>query len=106
MSDRKFNIGRLYKLTKVTIISISVLLFLLSLPGLRFFPTFSNYSIKWVDSLCKDSPYAFCKVAAWSTVTDIQNSTLRMLGIAFVLPVLFFGGARLYKYLFPIKEKD
>lgn len=111
MTERNFNSQRLYKLIKWFVIIVSFPLILLGL--LNFIDLNGNHTIQFLnqwekEQKCKEEitsgGYNFCMKGAYIIISDWENNTKKELTIGFTLPILFFGGTALYKYLFPVKN--
>ncbi len=105
MIKREFSKERLYKLTKRVVIIVTVVSVLLSIV---------NYYQIWKGDqdlrLCEQK-YSYnldarvkCGEVPALTMRLAEENSNTLLTIALVLPIVFFGGERLYKYLFPEKK--
>ena len=116
MTKRKFNHKRLYKLGKI----VTILLFIFCL--FNFFNSLSKYLKTKKDFFNADLQHEMCSKFAggyqrspeeYSKCTDIYlkdyvisyNKFKKSSIITILIPILFFGGTALYKYLFPYKKK-
>jgi hypothetical protein len=104
---RKFDSGRLYKLTKMIVITISILALLLAV--YCFFQLgdvnrIYSEELKKCFSQTGDS-YLICMGAWGDYQSNFYIMTFKLFGIGIGLPIIFFGGRAVYKYVFPVREK-
>jgi len=101
---RKFSSLKLYKFLKITAIIISILAAIIWL---------LNYSALIADrsfDLCNDYSnnielYRLCLDNAFKKIHTYRNTSYISGAIAVLLPTLFFGGKKLYDYLYPETKK-
>ena len=106
---RKFNGSRLYKLVKILVNVVTVISLVLAL-------IMSGNSEKYISGLSND--YAICR-DRWGPLlgpdlpacdvhlNDIAEYRAResfMWNLGIFLPIVFYGGTFLYRYLFPVKD--
>lgn len=106
MEKRKFNANRLYKLIKLLVIGIAILSGILGL--ITFNGIQTNYTDNKISKYCSTYDKKFieeCKFSYYSTKWEFEGNIMKEFGLAFVLPLLFFGGVGLYRYLFPKANK-
>lgn len=106
-AKRKFNKKRLYKLAKLLVIITSVLSGALAV--ITLYMVFSGAAYKNWSYGCKDYPDGsrLRHECVWLAVREegkLYKQGEKSIIIAVVLPVVFFGGGFLYKYLFPKTE--
>jgi len=106
---RAFSISHLYNLTKTTVIVISILIGLWgALQIHRVFNT--DYSLESLKSLQESCKKINPEIESDCTLTflgdrhNLEEAGYRNIGIAFLLPISFYIGRRIYKYLFPKKD--
>ncbi|MBI3485453.1 hypothetical protein HY025_00750 [Candidatus Daviesbacteria bacterium] len=107
---RKFDPKKLYKLSKAIVIVITFIAWILT-AMLSEDALGHKYSINKLKK-CKEEEiyknnvdlYFDCIGREIIVDNQIQKDFLTYLSIGIFLPVVFFGGFRLYKYLFPIKK--
>jgi len=116
---RKFNSGRLYKLVKVIVITITILsIFGIYIGYQGKQNMYSQFSYA-VDSCKKMYPQAsrndifglnncldIAPKVALKGMKQSEDLMYFSLSIAILLPLFFFGGRLVYKYIFPIKSKN
>jgi hypothetical protein len=105
---RKFDSGRLYKLIKGLVIVISVISLLLAINSYRQIGYVQKTYVKELDNCNKiyGNQDAIMCLSSWNDYLRTFNnwmSTFFLVGIG--LPIVFFGGCLVYKYVFPVKEK-
>jgi hypothetical protein len=113
---RKFNSQRLYKLIRAFVILITIIaitFFILSInrtSASQFcngneFKTMEN---KWDQGFADpqkiyQKDYSSCLDYALKQDQNADNINLRALEIAIFIPLLFFSGVGIYKYIYPVK---
>lgn len=116
MGNRQLDTKRLYKLVKALVIAVTIINVVLAI-----YAIYISTNSKYVEDRTK---YTFIAIkqcgSEWTSENDINNcfntimepysSTERMgnfsLLTAILLPSLFFGGTKLYKYVFPVKNNS
>ncbi len=104
---RKFNGKRLYKLTKWILIIVSVIALILAFLSKSALQ--ENNSTSWFD-YCKKTyndsqSLVNCQFTEIKREQDINETMNKEFEIGILLPLIFFGGTELYKYLFPKDKK-
>ncbi len=101
MSERKFRADKLYKLVRYLVIIITTISLLLAIGSFsrltnldcsKQYPPIGNDYIHF--DACLDEQ------------TGYRDALFNNIKIAILLPILFFGGTWLYKYLFPPINKS
>jgi hypothetical protein len=104
---RKFSSARLYKLTKGIVIAISILALLLavySFSQLGDVKRIYSEELKKCFSLTGDS-YFTCMSVWGNYQSNFYFMMFKLFGFGIGLPIIFFGGRWVYKFVFPVKEK-
>ncbi len=128
LNMRKFDSKRLYKFIKLLVIILTILLFISAWSAHNSIKYWDDQVIK-NDKMCYDT-YPFkndpadpndragqlnvkLREGCLKPSTDFNNYSLSNAGfeinsiaLGILLPLLFFGGTWLYKYLFPVKQSD
>lgn len=120
---RKFSPKKLYKLIKILVILITVVSLYLAYD----YPKLANQAskestkaykicldqyqsdLKNIPNLAQGFEDNCIKLASdsWTQISkDDSKNGVTALFIGILLPILFFGGTWLYKYLFPVKQSD
>lgn len=115
---REFDPTRLSRLGKILYKLLGILVIIVSLVfGVKAFFTWikvDNYNsgreMKQVSEICKEDPKDVGCVGRtyWIVLGDFnknENELNHTIILAVALPLLFFGGTWLYKYLFPVKNE-
>lgn len=109
---RKFSPPRLYKITKVFVIIVTVIAALIAAweISIDLNQSFENSKFSF-EIQCQNTGdphikeiYSGCIQQMdniWQGAIDLKNHSIL---VAIFLPIFFFGGTRLYKYLFPKNE--
>lgn len=107
---RKFNSGRLYKVARTIIIILSVL-------GIIWFGylklnyenrveeygrNFTQCNINYFSDHLKRE--YVCQKQYNEALYFYDNILTYSFCLGFILPIVFFGGAAIYKYIFPVKK--
>lgn len=106
MDKRKFNANRLYKLIKLLVIGIALLSGVLGLFTMRGVQT--NYTDERIKKSCSDYDIQYvneCELSYYRTKDSFIETIIKEFEIAIGLPLVFFGGVGLYRYIFP-KAKE
>jgi len=107
MTQRKFDKSRAYKLVKILVIGITTITGLYGFYVLYLLQ--SDSILKSWEETCKNYPDTTnfsCMGVGLDQINEMQNLMDKSLVIAFFLPIIFFGGSALYRYLFPKSEKN
>ncbi len=99
MAKRKFDSHRLYKLSKWIIIVISVLSLFLGLYLYNQIQT--NVTLHIWEDVCRGNADFRCMGYGFAQINQETNVMWWSLIIGIGLPIIFFGGIKLFKYLFP-----
>ena len=106
-SKRSFSHDRLYKLVKRLVIIVSVLTWIyIALIYTSLENDTSLNSWKYWEEFCSEYPIASdehitCKITSYKFIDEAKNNMENALKIGILLPITFFGGTWLYRYLFP-----
>lgn len=103
MAERKFRVDKLYKLTKIIVIITSSLLLLHAFQGSWLFQIIDT---TWANDLCKNQTDGFCKLSALDELQKARQYEFKIIALVILIPVLFFGGTKLFKYLFPLVKEN
>lgn len=103
---RKLNISRLYRLTKWIVIIVSIISLTYGL--LLSYELGSERLLHTWEEICTNSKIQdpYCLSFGLQEINKIQYRMTSGLIIGILLPVIFFGGTILYKYLFPKINND
>lgn len=105
---RSFSSSRLYKLLKVTVIVVSILSVLLV--AISYEQLFSESRRNRWSEMCNAYTDVYTRGDCWRLEAKesegLRNTLSKSLKIMVLLPLFFFGGIALYKYLFPAKDKE
>ncbi len=114
MVKRRFSGKRLYKLLKVIVIAITLLITIvlaLSAKNVLEGKIFEHWNDTCEELYLVESGkysregYGDCLSLAVEGQTKSETLFFRLVGVAIGLPTIFFGGTWLYKYLVPLKKE-
>jgi len=119
MKKRKLDTKKFYKLIKILVISVSIITGLVAVYG--WHEAYTASILENGFAMCDHIyPTYFNMPASEQSIHDANNRcmidvltqdkeadafTYEATTITILLPVFFFGGSWLYKYLFPVKNK-
>src|SRR3990167_4199378 len=107
MSNRKFSGARLYKLLKTLVITVTVLSGLYAAYALYLLESNSilnrweSYCSKYTETMRNSD----CMFVGFGQINDMSRNFYVTTSIAIVLPLVFFGGGWIYRYIFPNKNQ-
>ena len=107
---RKFNSGRVYKLLKWIVILVRTISLILAI--FSYFDVFVNNStLNGWKNYCKVYPvnsndYSQCMTIGYNQKSDITEMMFLEFYVGILLPIIFFGGVGIFRYLFPIAQEN
>lgn len=112
MDQRRFDSKKLYKLSKIIVITITIISIFLTVK--LYDQVGNNKTLYYWQDYCEERKgsysklfnYTDCMGLGFEQISKQQDLMYKTFLVAVVLPILFFGGTWLYKYLFPLKEKE
>lgn len=103
MKNRTFHADRLYKLVSIVVILLTLFF---SFNAIDTYTRLKN--VREYPSECRKdywkSDYAECLILMQGAVDKVAEGVETNAYIAILLPISFFGGTSLYKYIFPKKN--
>lgn len=104
MDKREFRADKLYKLAKITVLIVTIIL---------LWNTYTSY-VSWRNVNTR-SEYSYCQGGdtdfyrrCYETIHHFYSQAYEqfktLLTITIFLPAFFFGGTWFYKYIFPVKK--
>ncbi len=100
MKKRRLDNKRLYRLAKIIVLIITSISAILAIYWLYLLE--SNTLLHSWESFCTKSPtYLDCMSLGMRQINNVQNMFDKASIVAIGLPIIFFGGTALFKYLFP-----
>lgn len=108
MVQRKFSSSRLYRLAKIIVIGVSILCGLYAIWAYSQIGT--NVMLHSWQNYCSNThgfqtdSYWSCMGVGFEQINSVQILMYKTGMTAILLPVLFFGGGWLVRYLFPEKK--
>ena len=107
---RKFSSKRLYKLLKTIIIIVSVLSLIIGTFNLWTFgkngPGYLERGLAQCQESFNTDSHLSCSVYVWEFYNNWKRKGNIFTGLGIILPIVFYGGTRLFKYLFPEEPKN
>lgn len=108
MQNRKFRGDRLYKVAKIVVVLLTIY-FVFNTIKLYYrldrFQTLRDVC-PYSTATSEDKYYTECRSNNLIIIHNIENSIHNNVFMAILLPALFFGGAALYRYIFPLNRKN
>lgn len=105
MAERKFDSKRTHKLVSRVVIATAIWLGLLGTIQLNNV-FYGSFAFEKMGEHCSGQKDTDCEFYYIISRQALERSGWRNLGVAVVLPVVFFGGTRLYRYMFPVQETE
>lgn len=106
MAKRQFSSTKLYVLLRNLVIGISILSGLWAIT--LYYNLSNNKILNSYKIICGEigltEEGVSCMANAFKEIDRVENLFLIAIGLAIVLPLVFFGGVWVYKYLNPVKE--
>ena len=104
MTKRKFSGKRLYKVAKTLVLLISISFLIVGLIRWSGFASQSTtLTQRW--EACNNAIGSYDCPSYLNQITTRENTIAILFAIGILLPIIFFGGTRLYKYIFPVETK-
>lgn len=111
MIKRKLDTSRLYFLTKWVVIAITTITGILSINNYWLLSS-DKLLHRWQD-YCAKNPYPAelekggysCMNVGFENIATVRETFYQVFLITILLPLIFFGGTALFRYLFPVKKQ-
>lgn len=108
-TKRRFSGERLYRLLKWIVIGITVVAWVLAIYS--YSEVMTGKALRDWEKTCGkyggtygETYYDYCMGAGFQQISDLTNAMYKEFAIGIFLPLVFFGGVGLYRYIFPTQR--
>jgi hypothetical protein len=101
MEKRKFRGDRLYKVAKIIVVLLTIY-FAADIANAYF----RKIRVEKAKDSCKDTGYTECIRLNYMILSNIEDDIRKNTYVAIFLPLVFFGGKKLFEYIFPSSQKN